>query len=176
MANWPEWLSRIARRLNPIHEELFDRYRTDYYWSTYQSEWATDIVFQDAEILRRLYPAWTQQAITTFSSPDVMRFLGKAVTLSGNIPRRFAGAIRSDRKERQEGVRIKHSLNGNSVKAYDKAFTVLGNVLRVETTINCVEGFQVYRPKQGGPEQDLSWRPLRRGVADLHRLLKYRTK
>ena len=28
-------------------------------------------------------------------------------------------------------MRIKHYLNGNSVKAYDKAFTEAGNVLRL---------------------------------------------
>jgi len=142
-----------------VHEEIFARYQTQYYWSTYQSEWATDLVFRESDLLQRLYPAWTQQAITTFSSPDVMRFLGKLIPLNGNVPRRFAGTIRSDRKERPEGIRIKHIMNGNSVKAYDKAFTVLGNVLRVETTINSVEGFQVYRPKQGGLEDELSWRP-----------------
>jgi len=24
-------------------------------------------------------------------------------------------------------------------------------------------------PKEGGPEQDLQWRPMRKGIADLHR-------
>jgi len=28
---------------------------------------------------------------------------------------------------------------------------------------------RVYRPKEGGPEEDLAWRPMRRGIADLHR-------
>ncbi len=76
----------------------------------------------------------------------------------------------NDVKHRVEGVRVKHTLNGNSVKAYEKAFTVGGNMFRVETTLNQeVEGFRVYRPKQGGAEDDLDWRPMRRGVADLHR-------
>ena len=29
--------------------------------------------------------------------------------------------------------------------------------------------FRSYRPKEGGPEKDLQWRPLRKGVADLNR-------
>lgn len=167
--NWPEWLNRVAQRINPIHQEIFQRYRTFYYWSAYQSEWATDLVFRDGEFLKRRYASWIPQALVSFGSPDVMRFLGRSIPLSGNIPRRFTAALKSDVKRRQEGVRIKHSLNGNSVKAYDKAFTVVGNVLRVETTMNEPEDFRVYRPKEGGPEDQLAWRPLRRGVADLHR-------
>ena len=38
-----------------------------------------------------------------------------------------------------------------------------------ETTINTVEDFRVYRAKEGGPEDDLQWRPMRKGIADLHR-------
>jgi hypothetical protein len=167
--NWADWLNPIARKLNPFHEQIFQRYRTWYYWSTYQSEWATDLVFRQAEFLRRHYRAWIEQSLATFGSTDVMRFLGRKIPLSGKIPRRFAASLRSDVQERPQGVRIKHSLNGNSVKAYDKAFTLLGNVLRVETTLNRVEGFRVYRPKEGGAAEDLDWRPLRKGVADLHR-------
>jgi len=43
-------------------------------------------------------------------------------------------------------------------------------VLRgAETTINAVQDFRAYRTKEGGPEEDLQWRPLRKGIADLHR-------
>ena len=168
--NWVKWLNPIAQRLNPLHEQIFDRYRTWSYWSTYQSEWATDLVFRDGEFLRRRDGAWIEQSLATLGSADVRRFLGRKVPLSGNIPRRFKGQLQSDVKHRVEGVRVKHSLNGNSVKAYDKAFTVIGNVFRVETTLNQEVGdFRVYRPKQGGPADDLDWRPMRRGIADLHR-------
>jgi len=61
-------------------------------------------------------------------------------------------------------------MNGNSAKFYDKAYSEIGSVLRgAETTINAVEDFRAFRPKEGGPEEDLQWRPLRKGIADLHR-------
>jgi hypothetical protein len=44
-AAWPELLNAIARELNPLHEEMFQTWPAEYYWSTYQSEWATDIMF-----------------------------------------------------------------------------------------------------------------------------------
>ena len=45
-----------------------------------------------------------------------------------------------------------------------------GSVLRgAETTLNTVKDFRVYRAKEGGPEDDLQWRTMRKGIADLHR-------
>jgi len=166
---WPALLDGIARTLNPIHDEIFQARPTTYYWSTYQSEWAIDISFRTAAELRRLYPLLLQHAITTFGSTDVMRFLGRQIPLSGELPKRFVGQVVSDLHQRQEGVRIKHRLNDNSVKLYDKAFTELGNVLRAEGTLNTVTDFRVYRPKEGDPQGGLAWRPMRRGIADLHR-------
>jgi hypothetical protein len=168
-ANWPKLLDGVAKQLNPVHGEIFQKHPVSYYWSTYQSEWAIDIAFREAADLRRLYPRLVHHGMTTFSSPDVMRYLGKRIPLSGDVPKRFAGEVVSDLKHRQEGVRIKHSVNGNSLKLYDKAFTVAGSVLRAEATIHNGDDFRVYRPKEGGMEEELAWRRMRRGIADLHR-------
>jgi hypothetical protein len=48
---------------------------------------------------------------------------------------------------------------------YDKA----GSILRVETTIARTKDFKVFRPAHDQPNGKLEWRPLRKGVADLHR-------
>jgi len=120
--DWPTLLTGMAGTLNPIHDQIFQAYPASYYWSTYQSEWAIDLTFRTAEDLRGLYPRLLQHAMTTFGSTDVMRFLGRRVPLSGQIPTRFHGEVVSDLHQRQEGVRIKHRLNSNSVKLYDKAF------------------------------------------------------
>jgi hypothetical protein len=42
--NWPKWLGRIARELNPVHMQMFRNFPMSYYWTTYQSEWAIDVV------------------------------------------------------------------------------------------------------------------------------------
>ena len=167
--NWADLLTEVARTLNPIHEELFGQFCADYYWSAYQSEWATDIVFKEPETLRRLYPMLIRHGMTTLGSPDVMRFLGRKLGPGDRVPGAFRGEVSSDVKTRQEGVRIKHRINGNSVKAYDKAYTPEGTVLRTETTINDEADFKVYRPKEGEPEGRREWRALRKGVADIYR-------
>ena len=168
-ANWPKLLGAIAKQLNPIHEEIFQAHPVNYYWSTYQSEWAIDVVFGQAHVLRELYPRLLRHGMTTFGSADVMRFLGRHLPLSGQVPKRFQGEVVSDLKQRAEGIRIKHRLNGNSVKLYDKAYTSAGSVLRAETTLQQGDDIWVYRPKEGAPEGKLSWRPMRCGIADLHR-------
>jgi hypothetical protein len=152
-------LDSIAATLNPIHDQIFQTYPTSYYWSTFQSEWAIDLTFRTAQDLHRLYPRLLQHDISTFGSTDVMRFLGRRLPLSGQIPARFSGQVVSDLQARQEGVRVKHRLNANSVKLYDKAFTSVGNVLRAEGTINDVSDFRAFRPKAGDPGGTLAWRP-----------------
>ena len=167
--DWPALLDGLANTVNPLREALFGDYSPGYYWSTYQSEWATDLVFADPESLRRLYPLLLRHGMTTLSSSDVLRFLGRQVPAAGRVPGTIRAAVTSDLKRRPEGVRIKHSVNSNSVKAYDKAYTVDRAVLRVETTLNNVSDLKVYRPKEGGPEAEKEWRAMRKGVADLQR-------
>ena len=160
--NWPERLQAIGGRLNPLREELLQKYSTSYYWTCFQSEWATDVGFRPGQ-LQRLEPLLIQHGMQSFSSPDILRFLGRKIPASGQLPTQFSAELTSDLKHRQEGGRMKHRIHGNSLKGYGKARTAVGDVFRVETTINQVADFRVYRPQEGGPEQELAWRPMRRG-------------
>jgi hypothetical protein len=157
--DWPRALDAIARRVNPLHQTIFSPSPMDYYWSAYQTEWATDVMFKDPRALADIYPLLVRHAMHYFKSPDVMRFLGKKA--HGN----FTGELVTSFKDRPEGVRVKHYANGNSVKMYDKA----GSLLRIETTIANTIDFKVLRPPHDDPEGQLAWRTLRKGVADLHR-------
>jgi hypothetical protein len=167
--DWPEMLNAVAMQLNPIHQTIFDKHPVAYYWTTYQSEWAIDVVFREEADLKRLYPRMVLHGMTALGSADVMRYLGKRICNDGRVPNNFDGDVVSTLKRREEGVRIKHVVNGNSVKLYDKAFTPLGSVLRAETTIQNGSDLRVFRPKEGDPHGQKCWRPMRRGVADLYR-------
>ncbi len=158
--DWPRVLTRIARSMNPLHKEIFAPWPMDYYWSAYQTEWATDVMFKDPRSLADIYPALVQHAMNHFKSPDVMRFLGKKAHGC------FTGELVTSFKNRPEGVRVKHWVAGNSIKMYDKA----ASLLRVETTIAKPAPFKVLRPVDDDkPNGKLAWQPLRKGVADLHR-------
>jgi hypothetical protein len=126
-AAWPDLLNDIARSLNPLHQAMFQLFPVEYYWSTFQSEWASDILFRNAATRARLYPKLVQHGLLTFLSPDVMRFLGRNSPATGNLLPQFQAEVVSDLKTRPEGVRIKHRPGENTIKMYDKQ----GSVLRI---------------------------------------------
>ncbi len=162
--DWPALLDGLTASCNPLLPYLRDQARVPYYWTTEQSEWATDILFHSAEDLARLYPLFIRHCIEVLNCRDILRFLGQRLPLEG-FGRRFSGAVKADLLERHEGLRAKMWHLENSLKVYDK----LANGLRLETTINQPTHFKVYRAKEGDEAGPKSWLPLRKGVADLHR-------
>ena len=162
---WPGQLERLLRRVHPLHGELWGQEPLAYYWTSEQTEWATDIAFRDATTLAELYPQLIRRGIDTFQSPDVLRFLGHKLPAHGGVHGKFAGEVVSDLKQRPEGVRLKHRAGRNTLKMYDKGATVL----RVETTLNDPRALKVYRRKQDVATGPREWLPLRKSVADLAR-------
>lgn len=167
--DWTKELGHLLRECHPMAKPITRPLGLSYYWSVSESEYATDVLFHAPEDLARLYPSLVHHALSSFSSPDVMRFLGRKVpTEAGRVPDHFKGEIISDMKHRPEGVRVKHSLKGNSIKLYDKQ----GSVLRVETTLCQPKEFRVWRRVEGsdpGRSKAKAWRVLRRAVGDMDR-------
>jgi hypothetical protein len=161
--DWPRELSKLLRQVHPTDKDIRHPMRLQYYWTVCQSEYATDLMFKSTPELELLYPSLVHHGIKSFHSPDVLRFLGYRPPQHG--VGKFLGEVTSDYKRRPEGVRVKHSVDGNSIKIYDKQ----GSILRVETTINRAEELKVYRAKENEPNGPKAWRELRRGVVDLPR-------
>lgn len=156
--DWPRALGGFARQLNPAHDEMVGG--SQYYWSVYQSEWASDVLFNSPDELSALYPKLAHGAIGAFGAEHVMRYLRDQRLIASSQKR-----VVSDLRRREEGMRVKHWAGDNSIKMYDKP----GGVLRIETTINEPRDFKSYRPKEGHPNGEKDWRQMRRGVADLAR-------
>jgi hypothetical protein len=162
--DWHKLLEKLTRRSDPLHGQLLE-VPTPYYWSVDESEWASDFMFRKQADLARLMPAVVQHGLQVLSSADILRFLGHPIPAHGGVNGHFAGEVLTDFKRRPEGVRLKYQGKKNWIKLYDKQ----GTVLRLETVINDVEGMQSYRAKENDPDGPKDWRPLRKGVADLHR-------
>jgi hypothetical protein len=165
-SDWPALMRSLLELAHPLHAQITAPMPgLQYYWSASQSEYATDVIFRSGRDLQKLYPKFLSHAITSFQSPDVLRFLGRKVALSGKLHGSLEAQVSSRLQERPEGVRIRHTLNGNSLKMYDKE----GSVLRVETTIVRPREFRIYRAKEGDSKGQKSWRILRKGVSDMYR-------
>lgn len=163
--DWQRLFEQLTGWAFPAHKTLLGGEPMHYYWSADDTEWATDVMFRSSARLDRLYPQLIRHGLQTFSSPDVLRFLGRKTTATGAVHSNFAGEVLTDVKRRPEGIRIKHRLNRNSIKMYNKQ----GSVLRVETTITDCRDIKVYRRVEGEPDSPLAWRRLRKGVSDLPR-------
>ena len=156
--DWCEQFGRIARCLNPAHDTMFAGFPLHYYWTSHETEWATDIAFEDPEALARLYPQLVRGSMIAFGSKDVLRFLGKRLYPNSH------GDVTSSYQDRPEGIRVKHQAHANSVKVYDKA----GSILRTECTINNARAFRVYRRSERDPQGPKKMLPMSRGIVDLY--------
>jgi hypothetical protein len=159
-SDWAGLLNRLTFDSCPALREVFRPLRPEYYWSADETEWATDIMFKSVAALDELYPSFVHHALRVSDSPSVMRYLGRR-TAAGVCP----DEVISDYRRRYEGVRVKHSVNYNSVKMYNKA----GSILRTETTINNTRDFKVFRRPNDDTTKAASWQKMRKGVSDLHR-------
>jgi hypothetical protein len=159
--HWERALGELAAAAHPAWRSIVGDVQIGYYWSLEASEWATDIMFREERELSRLYPRLLRHGMESFRSRDVMRFLGHKVPTAGQVHGNFTGEVVSDLKERPEGLRIKHRVNANSVKMYNKQ----GPVLRVETTLNDMRDLKAPRLKDG----KVVYQRMRKGVADIAR-------
>jgi hypothetical protein len=154
--SWQRRLDELAAWVNPwlTGEEALFR---GYYWSVRESEYATDVLFTRGADLAALYPRLVHHALETFGPSDILRFLGR------HVPGRFVGEARTTLVHRPEGCRVRHWIDENSLKMYDKGATIL----RIEFTLNNPDRFKVYRRRPSDGQYE--WLPLRRGLADLGR-------
>jgi hypothetical protein len=126
----------LAARLQSLAEQFCPVIKTfpnGCHWSLMQVEYALDVVFKSAAALRPVYEEISRQAIFTVKAPDVARFLGKRLSPEAEVT--------SDFHTRVEGTRIKHQLNRQAIKMYDKA----GRVLRLECVSNDVSFYRHHR-------------------------------
>jgi len=164
--DWGKMLNRLALGSCPALSQVLRPLKPHYYWSADETEWATDILFRSVQDLDVLYPNLLYHALKISDSPSVMKYMGRrCLSRSGRIKAREPQEVMSDYRKLYEGVRIKHWLNHNSVKMYNKG----GSILRIETTINDARDFKVFRHPEDDAQRRPSWLKMRKGVSDLYR-------
>lgn len=158
--DWSALLSGLLTTVHPTYATMFGNSPPAYYWSADQTEWATDVMFRSPESLNQIYSPLVRHAMSTYGPADILRFFGRRPLVN----MLSTAEVESHLGKRVEGIRIKHQLQGNSVKMYDQQ----GSVLRVETTINNPEPLKVQRGTEKRPD-DIQPRKMRKAVADMAR-------
>lgn len=146
--------------LLPRFEETFSH---GYFWTVFECEYATDIMFKTREKLENIFPSLVEKAFFTFKCNDIMSFFGR------KLHPKFQGEVVSDARLRYQGFRIKHKMKSNQVKMYDKY-----SCLRIETTINSPKEFKVWKFKHDentgeAIEGSGRWVSMGKSISNLYR-------
>jgi hypothetical protein len=155
--DYVQLLNTLVQPVQPLWQYLQEEVHTPYYWTCEQSEWANDLLFRSRQDLARWYPRWLRHAVQTLQCQDVLRFMGLA-----RLPQ-SPQEVKIDLAPRVEGSRVKFWVGVNSLKLYDKE----SQSLRPEHTINQPGKYKAFRTAENDPQGEPSWRPLRKGVADM---------
>jgi len=158
---WEPLLDRFAATVFPAKQAIIGP-RLSYYWTLWQSEWATDFMFGSRRDIAPIMDSLLRHAFMTGTADRVLRYMDR--------PLRMDGAPRADNRDEVtsrlldfgDGARVRHWVNQNSAKLYTEL-----NILRGEVTINNPAMFRAPRHVQGqNPEDPKRLLPLRKGVAD----------
>jgi len=144
-------LREFVRRFCPIARH----FRSEYYWSFMQVEYALDVVFQRQADLAPIYENLIRTAVHAVKATDIATFLGRKLTDS------TPDEVGNNFETRIEGTRIRHHMGWASIKMYDK----FALILRIETVCNDVSYFRHYRRverQDGSTEMKLA--PMKRSI------------
>jgi hypothetical protein len=159
-------LREFVRRFCPVARH----FRSEYYWSFMQVEYALDIVFERQSDLAPIYDNLVRTAVHAVKATDVATFLGRKLT------DRTPDEVGNNFETRIEGTRIRHHMGWAAIKMYDK----FALILRIETVCNDLSFFRHYRRverKDGSSEMKFasmkrsiySFSPLREAMAAANR-------
>ena len=160
-AHWTEILNGFLPEVFPSTEKVLGE-GLSYYWTLWQSELATDLIFDSPKQIDPFIDTLLRYAFMTGNMTSVMRYMDRPLTAAGLPRANCADEFKGRCMSFNDGVCVRFWINRNSVKVYNEA-----NVLRVETTMNNPAMFKAYRHKFGdSADAPKQCRPLRKSVAD----------
>jgi hypothetical protein len=159
-ARWIDLLDGFVPDAFPSMSELLEGMR--YTWTQWQSEWARDYLFADPKALDEQMNPLLRHAFITGTSERVLRYMGKPVRPDGQPHHSANPELLTRVNKWYDGARIRHWLDGNSVKMYNEQ-----NVLRFEFTMNDPSRFRIHRNVEGKPDEPKKFLPMRKGIADI---------
>jgi hypothetical protein len=134
-----------------------------YYWTLWESEWATDLIFPSPKDIAPIADSLLRHALITGAAGRVLRYLDRPLRKNGAPYANMNHEVTSRLRDFHDGLRVRHWVDTNSVKAYNEL-----NVFRVEMTMNQPGMFRVHRHRQSQLRTEPKCLlPLRKGIADV---------
>lgn len=160
---WDHMLDGFLADVFPAKEAILGP-GLSYYWTLWQSEWATDLIYPSPKHIVPIAESLMRHAFATGTSDRILRYLDHPLKKDGTPRADLSQEVASRLRDGfHEGLRVRHWAGGNSVKCYNEL-----NVLRVEMTMNQPDRFRAHRHTQGQSESESKrLLPLRKGVADV---------
>lgn len=158
---WEPLLDRFVAGVFPAQKAIVGPHLS-YYWTLWQSEWATDFLFGARRDIAPIMDSLLRHAFMTGRADRVLRYMDRPLKADGTPRADNHDEVTSRLLEFGDGMRVRHWVDQNSVKCYNAL-----NNLRVETTINNPGMFRAPRHVQGqAPDEPKRLLALRKGVAD----------
>lgn len=159
---WESMLSGFLADVFPSKQAILGPYLS-YYWTLWQSEWATDLIFPSPKAISPIMDSLLRHAFMTGTGERVLRYLDRPMKKDGTPRADMNHEVMSKLLDFHDGLRVRHWVDANSVKCYNEL-----NLLRVETTVNQPGMFHVHRHTQGqGRSESKRLLPMRKSVADV---------
>jgi len=158
---WEEMLTGFLPEVFPTMKQTLGE-NMNYYWTVWQSEWATDFICDNPATLTPFMDDLLRHALITGTGSRVIRYLARPARADGQPHPLSNPEVFTSVQTWRDRARIRHWADGNSVKCYNEQ-----NVLRVEMTMNHPDRYKVFRHVEGKPDGPKQRLPLRKGIADL---------
>jgi hypothetical protein len=158
---WIDMLSGFIPAVFPSMKTVLGENAT-YTWTLWQSEWAKDYIFKDPKELTSHMNQLLRHAFITGTSDRVLRYMGRPVQANGQPHWAADPELMSRVSLYYDGARIRHWVDGNSLKFYNEQ-----NVLRFEFTMNDPTKFRIHRTVEGSGSDEKKFLPMRKGIADI---------
>ena len=113
-ARFVELLQGFLPTVFPMMQEIFGPYLS-YYWTLWQSEWATDLIFDTPASLEAIMKSLLLHAHITGTSSRVLRYLDRPVTKSGKPYANSMDSVMTRVSGFNDGYRFRHWVDKNSV-------------------------------------------------------------
>lgn len=154
-----KFLNVLTERFIPFLKPTNQSYR----WTIAQAEFSTDILFSDPKQLVSIYEQLSRNCIHSVKPNNITTFFSRKLTarLKQDVGNSFNTTI--------QGSRIKHRMGVNTIKMYNKGT----NILRIETTVNDITQFRVYRDVLTRNGQKVKkWANMKKSIYSLYQLAK----